>query len=109
MRLAYAQGLLSQKSINGFQRWALMYYFRYESDTEREKYEADLKARTYIDNPRRYVELFAKPLDELMRDEDSEPIDPSEIPDIDTWLSSLDKERVGRPIGPASDSDEGWL
>lgn len=109
MRLAYEQGLLSQRSVNGFQRWALMYYFRYQQDIEKERFEADMKTRTFIENPQRYMELWAKPVAELMRDDDSEPIDPSEIPDIDTWLSSLDRERVGRPIGPASDDDEGWL
>lgn len=105
MRLAYETGVLRQPDLSPVQRWALMYYLNWDTERQERQRSEVLKTETFIHNPKRYIELFAKPMEEIIAEQESAPIAPEELDDIDAWLATVDKKRVGRPL----DDDEGWI
>lgn len=109
--MAHEQGLLQQPSLNPFQYWALRYAWIMREERRTKEREILLKEAAFVFNQRRYVELFAKPLQEISEEAEGLPISPDEFDDIERWFQSVDKKRVGQvPADEEIDDDEkGWI
>lgn len=58
MRLAHEQGLLTQRSLNHFQKWALLYWVWMEQRNRGEEMRAQLEHQTFNLNPERWALLY---------------------------------------------------
>lgn len=105
MRLAYEQGLLSQKNPSHTQRWALLYWIYMDRRTKAEDERAFLMQQTFNLDPDRWVELGYRA--EMMRMmgiedkpevEEGEPLTPQDEADIDQFLRQQDQIAAKRWI-----------
>lgn len=95
MRLAHQQGFLSGRALNWCQRWASVYVMSLERWDSEDKRDDFLRRYLYNTNPRRYLDLYAPPLAEVM-DEDGEleeSIGPDEFARAESYMVDLDRKR----------------
>lgn len=114
MRLAYEQGLLSGKSLNRFQRWALTYMLSVKRWDHEDKEEAFIQHSLAVNDWDRFVELYGPdPLAEALRamnHEEELPVSASELDDINSFLDYADKKRMVSALEvPGMNDDEGWV
>lgn len=107
IRTAYEQGLLSQRSLNHFQYWALQYHMALVRKLDWDTRNEMVKQAAWVFQPKRYMEVYAKPVQDLVQEMEEAPVDPSEFDDIESWLQHADKKRVGS--FQTQDDDEGWI
>lgn len=94
MRLAYEQGLLNQRSLNFFQRWALVYWIYLSRRIQIEDVNAELEQQTFNLAPDRWVELYRdQMLGKLgIPNEDGEiPLTEDDLDDLDKFVERLEK------------------
>lgn len=107
IRTAYEQGLLSQRSLNHFQYWALQYHMALVRKLDWDTRNEMIKQAALVFEPKRYMEFYAKPVQDLAQELDEVPISPDEFDDIESWFRDIDKKRVGS--APTQGDEEGWI
>lgn len=114
IRLAHYQGLLSQKELNRFQRYAAEYWLRMDRRITVRDIEDTLQRQTWYMDPQRYQQLFlmgeiAPPTSEDMPFEEEEVVD--NLDDIDDYFAKLEQQRTvsGAEVFAAIDDDQGWV
>lgn len=114
MRLAYRQGLLTQPSLNKFQRWALRYAIDMNRRVELQDIEDTLQRQTWYLEPGRYQELFLagafspEPLTIAGRDVE-EVVD--DVDELDRYFEQLEQRRTitGEQVFDNGPGDQGWM
>lgn len=95
MRLAYEQGLLTRRSLNFFQQWALVYWIYMERRVSLEDKTSELEQQTYNLAPERWVDLYR---DQMMAklgiaNEDGEvPLQEDDLEDLDKFMEKLERQ-----------------
>lgn len=111
IRLAYNQGLLSQRSLNPFQKFAATYHAYMERRVHLQDTEDVLQRQTWYLAPARYADLFLDPFVPEPLTMAGEPIE--EVDDIDmldAYFNDLEnrKSMTGAQLIAAMDED-GWV
>lgn len=115
IRLAHYQGLLSQKSISKFQRYAADYWLRMDRRIVIQDIEDTLQRQTWYLSPDRYHDLFLAgefPTEVTLEGEVVEEEVVSDIDEIDRYFEELDNKRTmtGAQLFEYLEPDEdGWV
>lgn len=95
MRLAYEKGHLSQKNLNPFQHWALLYWLYLNRRTEVEDIQAELIQQTYNLFPERWGDLYrSHVLNELgIADEAAEDVVVDDLDELNKFYEQMEKKQ----------------
>lgn len=95
IRLAYERGLLTQKSLNFFQQWALLYHMYLQRRIEMEDIDAQMERQTLNLNPEQWVRLYR---DRVMRqlgvatEADEIPVTADDLDDLDAFMAQQEAD-----------------
>ncbi|AAN16784.1 hypothetical protein Cali_126 [Mycobacterium phage Cali] len=116
IRLAYKQGLLTQPSLNRYQRWALRYAIFMDRRLQLQDTEDMLQRQTWYLEPKRYHDLFLagafepEPIAVAGRDME-EVVD--DLDEVDAYFARLEgsQSMSGAQLFAALDEpdEEGWM
>lgn len=98
IRLAKEQGLLNQRNLTPFQHFALIYFLAMDRKQKMDDEEGFIKHVAAVMNPVRFREVYLS--DSIpMNDFNEAPgyeVQPEDFSEIDRYLNSLDKTRMGQ-------------
>lgn len=105
IRLADRQGLLQGASLSPFQWWAMSYMIGVSARERFDMMDAFIRRHTNVVHPERYMKVYAKPIADMVDEDEGVPYGPEEFEEIEKLLGSLDQKRVAAGRG----DDEGWV
>lgn len=117
MRLAHAKGLITQKEVNWFQDWALIYWLYLDRRTSNETMRNELEMQTFSLAPDRWAGIYQGRADSIMSDPEATsagdggdiPVDDLDL--INQWYEGKEQQRaMNGGMGFTSHADEwgGW-
>lgn len=94
IRLAYERGLLTQKSLNYFQHWALLYYVYLERRIKMEDTDSLLERQALNLNPEMWVKLYRnRVMNQLgVSDDDGDPVTEDDLDELDAFMSQQEAD-----------------
>jgi hypothetical protein len=105
VRLADRQGLLTGRSLNYFQWWAMSYMIGVDARQRHDTIDAFVRRYTNVVHPDRYMQVYAKPIADMVDEDEGVPYGPESFDEMDKVLQAFDSKRVGVGRG----NDEGWV
>ena len=92
MRLAYERGLLTQKSLNPFQQWALMYHYSMVRRQEMDDLDAELERQCFNLAPERWVQVYKDRIEYEYEDESGETnIGIDDLDELDRFMAQQEQ------------------
>lgn len=94
VRLAHEQGLLSQRSLNRVQRWALLYWLYMDRRTQTQDRRDQVKDETFHLFPERWAQLYEGEMRaelglEGVQAEPEVPV--TDVSELDKWYESVSR------------------